>query len=132
MSKLQSMLIAAGLVGVLAAPSMAANLKAQGEKVYKTNCASCHQANGQGLPGTFPPIAGSEYAKGPAAKHIKSVLNGVTGKITVLGKTYNGVMPPWKQLSDVDLAAVITYERTNWGNKGSAVTPAQVKALRGK
>jgi len=109
-----------------------AALKAQGEKVYGANCASCHQANGQGLPGTFPPLAGSEYTNGAADKHIQTVLKGLNGSITVLGKPYNGAMPPWAQLTDDDLAAVITYERTSWGNHGSVVTSDQVKAQRGK
>ncbi|MBO9541830.1 cytochrome c [bacterium] len=107
-----------------------AALKAKGEKVYAANCASCHQANGEGMPNVFPPLAGGEIPNGDAAEHIKTVLKGKSGPITVKGKQYNGAMPPFSQLTDEDIAAVVTYERTTWGNKGGAVSPDQVKALR--
>lgn len=113
-----------------AAKLSAADLAKKGEQVYTATCAACHQANGQGLPNTFPPLAGSEFVNGDANKHIEIVLKGLTGPITVLGKPYNSAMPPQAQLSDEDIAAVVTYERTAWGNKGGAVTPEQVKALR--
>lgn len=89
-----------------------------GEKVYVTNCGACHGAEGQGTPPTFPAIKGSKLANGPADAHIKQVLNG------------KGLMPPFKQLSDEDVAAVVSYERTSWGNKGGAVTVAAVAAAR--
>jgi nitrite reductase (NO-forming) len=101
-----------------------------GEKVYTANCASCHQAMGQGLPGTFPPLAGAEIPNGDPARHINVVLNGLNGEVTVKGQKYNGAMPPWKQLSDDDLAAVITYERTSWGNSGGPVTADDIKKAR--
>lgn len=107
-----------------------AALSAKGQQVYTANCASCHQGTGQGVPGAFPPLAGSEYTNGDATKHIQIVLNGLTGPVTVSGKQYNGAMPPWKQLSDDEIASVITYERTSWGNHGGAVTAAQIKAQR--
>ncbi|HEY9856482.1 MAG TPA: c-type cytochrome [Stenomitos sp.] len=113
-----------------AAAPAAAGAKADGAALYSANCASCHQATGQGMAGTFPPLAGSEIPNGPAADHIKIVLHGKSGPITVKGQQYNGAMPPFPQLSDDEIAAILTYERTNWGNKGSAVTPAEVKALR--
>lgn len=100
-------------------------LKARGEKVYAGNCAACHQATGKGIPPAFPALSGSKIANGPKAEHIKVVLNGVVkdGKPTA--------MASFKQLSDVDLAAVITYERNSWDNKtGDMVTPADVKAQR--
>ncbi len=112
------------------AAAPAGDLMAKGEQVYTANCASCHQANGEGMAGTFPPIAGAEQANGPAEDHIKIVLNGLSGPIKVKGQEYNGAMPPFSQLSDEDIAAVITYERGSWGNTGGAVTPEQVKALR--
>lgn len=102
-----------------------------GDKVFAANCASCHQGTGQGLPGMFPPLAGSEFTNGAAKTHIDIVLKGKSGPLTVLGKTYNGAMPSFAgQLSDEELAAVITYERTSWGNHGGPVTAAQVKAER--
>ena len=94
-------------------------LMAKGEKVYKSNCVACHQENGQGLPPTFPALAGSKVATGPIADHLHLVLNG------------KNAMPKWAQLSDSELAAVITYERNAWGNKtGDLLQPSAVKAAR--
>lgn len=101
-----------------------------GKDAYEANCATCHMANGEGVPGTFPPIAGSERANGPAEEHIKVVLNGLSGPITVKGQNYDGSMPPFGHLSDQEIADILTYERTTWGNTGGAVTADQVKALR--
>ena len=104
---------------------------AAGQKVYSTNCSSCHQANGKGQPGVFPPLAGNAVVTGDPTKVISIVKNGLSGKITVNGATYNGQMPAWKgTLSDADIAAVITYIRTSWGNKGTPVTAAQVTAVK--
>ncbi len=95
-------------------------LAARGEKIYAANCAACHQATGQGVPGAFPALAGSKVVNGPPADQIHTVLNGRPGT----------AMPPWKQLSDTDIAAVIDYTRTSWGNKGEPVQPKDVKAGR--
>lgn len=112
------------------AMSSAAALQA-GSKVYTTNCSSCHQATGKGQPGVFPPLAGNTVVTGPADKVITIVKNGLSGKISVKGATYNGQMPAWKgTLSDSDIAAVITYVRGSWGNKASAVTAKQVSAVK--
>lgn len=119
----------AALGAAVLAPS--AHAAPDGKAIYQARCASCHQANGQGVPNVFPPLAGAEIVNGPAKEHITIVLKGRTGPITVKGKTYNGAMPAHAGLmSDAEIAAVISYERTNFGNKGGAVTPAQVKALR--
>lgn len=100
-----------------------------GAQVYSTNCAGCHGANGQGQPGVFPPLAGSEIVNGDPKKVIQIVANGLTGNVTVKGQSYSGQMPAWKgQLSNQQIADVITYIRNAWGNKGSAVTPADVAA----
>jgi cytochrome c oxidase subunit 2 len=100
----------------------AEDLKAKGEKVYAANCAACHQASGKGLPPAFPALDGSKIATGDKAAHIDRVLNGKAGTaMAAFGK----------QLSDTDIAAVITYERNAWGNKtGDAAQPAEVKAAR--
>lgn len=104
---------------------------AAGAKVYSTNCSSCHQANGKGQPGVFPPLAGNAVVTGDASKVIHIVKNGLSGKISVNGTTYNGQMPPWKgTLSDNDIAAVITYVRSSWGNHASAVTASQVTSTK--
>lgn len=105
---------------------------AKGKLVFSTACMACHQATGLGTPGQFPPLAGSEWvqAEGPN-RIIRLVLNGIMGPITVSGQSFNGVMPPWKDtLKDEDIAAAITYIRNSWGNKGSPVTPEQVKKIR--
>lgn len=117
-----------------AAPKMVAAggaSAAAGAKVFTTNCSSCHQANGKGQPGVFPPLAGNATVTGPADKVIAVVKNGLNGKISVNGTTYNGQMPAWKgTLSDGDIASVITYIRSSWGNKASAVTASQVSAAK--
>jgi cytochrome c oxidase subunit II len=96
-------------------------LKARGEKAYTANCVACHQATGQGIPGAFPALDGSKTVKGPKEAHIDTVLNGRTGT----------AMAPFKALSDVDLASIITYERNAWNNKnGDMVSPAEIKARR--
>ncbi len=108
-------------------------LRLQGKRVY-ANCAACHQANGLGAPGQFPPLAGSEWvlAESPA-RIVRLVLHGISGPITVSGQSFNAAMPPWGAvLSDDDIAAVVTYIRSEWGNKASPVTAEQVKAIRGK
>jgi cytochrome c oxidase subunit 2 len=94
--------------------------KAYGEKVYATNCVACHQANGKGIPGAFPALDGSKIATGPKEGHINIVVNGKSGTaMAAFGK----------QLSDADIAAVITYERNAWGNKtGEVIQPSEVKA----
>ena len=109
-------------------------LLVQGRKVYTTYCVACHQPNGGGVPGQFPPLAGSDWVNnlGPNRK-IRLVLNGLQGPITVKGTEFNNVMLPWRdQLTDTDIAAVLSFVRGNkeWGNSGSPVTPAQVKAIR--
>jgi len=97
------------------------DLKAHGEKVYAQNCVACHQATGMGVPGAFPALSGSKVVAGPKADQIKLVLNGKQGT----------AMNAFKHLSDVDLAAVVTYTRNSWNNKsGEMVAPADVKALR--
>lgn len=110
---------------------VASSGSAAGQKVYSTNCSSCHQANGKGQPGVFPPLAGNPVVTGDASKVIHIVKNGLNGKISVNGTTYNGQMPPWKgTLSDSDIAAVVTYVRSSWGNHASAVTASQVTATK--
>lgn len=103
---------------------------ANGAKVFSTNCSSCHGAQGQGLPGAFPPLANNPTVTGDPHKVIGIVLDGLHGSISVNGTTYNGQMPAWKgTLSNGDIADVITYIRGSLGNnKASAVTTAQVGA----
>jgi ubiquinol-cytochrome c reductase cytochrome b subunit len=102
---------------------------AAGATVYSTNCSSCHGAAGQGTPGAFPPLAGNPVVVGDATKVIQIVTGGLNGSVTVKGSTYNGAMPAWKgTLTNSQIASVITYIRSAWGNKGGPVTEAQVAA----
>lgn len=97
-------------------------LMARGEKIYTANCAACHQANGEGVPGAFPALKGGVLTTGPVAGHLDRVLHGKPGTAMAAFGT---------QLSDADIAAVVTYERNSWGNdKGDVVQPADVKAAR--
>lgn len=97
-------------------------LKAMGEKVYSTTCVACHQETGMGIPGAFPALNGSPVATGDKTKHIDTVLNGRE-------KTAMAAYGPL--LSDLDIAAVITFERNHWGNKtGEAIQPADIAARR--
>jgi len=113
--------LAASLLPSLATPDL-----------YKAKCAACHQATGAGLPNVFPPIAESEWVNGPAENLIRIQLRGLMGEITVKGAKYNSVMPPNAAMTDKEIADVLTYVRTNFGNKASAVTPAMVKKFRGE
>ena len=99
-----------------------AELRARGEKVYAANCIACHQTNGKGLPPAFPPLDGSKVVNGPKAAHIGIVANGKPGTaMAAFGK----------QLSDTDIAAVITYERNAWSNRtGDAIQPAEIKPAK--
>ena len=102
-----------------------------GKQVYATTCAACHQATGEGVSGVFPPLAGSEWVTGDDAKLVRIVLHGVTGPIEVAGETFNGMMPGWgTTLKDPDIAAVLTYVRGTWGNKGTPITAASVAKIR--
>ena len=93
-------------------------------------CQTCHQADGNGVPNAFPPLAGSEIATGPSEVPIAIVLHGLQGPLTVHGTTYNGQMAAWGQFSDDDIAATLTYVRSSWGNAAPAVTAAEVAAVR--
>jgi len=100
---------------------------------YNEVCAACHQQSGEGIENVFPPLAASEWLTGPAIVPIAIVLHGMEGEIEVRRKTYNGAMMAWGGvLDDADLAATLTYARSQWGNRASPVTAAQVAAVRAK
>lgn len=105
-----------------------------GEVMYQQRCLSCHQATGEGIPGTYPPLAGSEYAAAAdPGVPARIVIHGISGPITVKGTTYNNLMPPYGvgvQMSDDEVAQLLTYVRSSWGNSASAVTAADVKKAR--
>jgi len=100
-----------------------------GEVVYKQNCAACHQPDGSGVKGAFPPLAKADYVNQQTAKAIHAVVNGLEGPITVNGELYNSVMPKL-QLSDEQVANVMTYILNSWENKGGEVTPAMAAKER--
>jgi mono/diheme cytochrome c family protein len=104
-----------------------------GENVYmnKVQCKLCHQPNGLGTPGTFPPLDGSEWVNGPVARLIRIPHNGLNGPIKVKGEQWNAAMPPFGPLlTDEDMADVLTYIRSSWSNKSSPVTVDEVKKVR--
>jgi nitrite reductase (NO-forming) len=114
-------------------PALAANAAERiklGEVVFQANCMACHQKDGQGIPGAFPPLAKSDFLNADKMRAIRTVIGGKQGSLTVNGKTYDGVMPAWT-LNDEEVANVLSYLFASWGNSGKTVTPAEVKAARG-
>jgi mono/diheme cytochrome c family protein len=108
--------------------------KGAGAGTFNQKCAACHQGSGKGMPGIYPPLAGSEFAQNADISiPIRIVLHGYQGKIQRAGKEYNGVMTPWKDaLSDQEIADVITTVRSSWGNNAPAIDPKDVAAIRAK
>ena len=104
----------------------------RGKKIFAANCQTCHQANGLGVPGQYPPLAGSEFTTGGSRRMGMIVLKGLQGPVTVKGQQYGtAVMQPWdKTLTDQKIADVMTYERSEWGNTASPVTVEQISAMR--
>lgn len=104
----------------------------KGEALYG-RCQVCHQANGAGLPGAFPPLAGSEWVSGSPSRPIAILLHGVQGEITVAGTTYNSAMMAYGTgvpMSDDEVAEVLTYVRSSFGNRASTITAADVAKIR--
>lgn len=104
----------------------------RGKKIFAANCQTCHQANGLGVAGQYPPLAGSEFTTGGSHRPAMIVLKGLQGPVTVKGQKFgSAVMQPWdKTLTDQKIADVLTYERSEWGNNASPVTAEQIAALR--
>jgi mono/diheme cytochrome c family protein len=101
----------------------------RGKEIYIAQCMSCHMENGEGIEDVYPPLAKSDYLMADKKRSIDNVIHGVTGTITVNGKTYNTDMIPF-DLSDQDVSDVLNYIRNSWGNEGEAVTPEEVAASR--
>ncbi len=104
----------------------------RGKKVYDVQCLTCHQADGQGVQAMVPTLVKTRWVLGDKTALIQMVLKGSQGKIEIDGDKFHGVMAPHSELSDQDIADVLTYVRNSYGNKASAVTPAQVKTARTK
>jgi mono/diheme cytochrome c family protein len=114
---------------------LAGSAAPDGKAIYAARCAACHQPTGAGLPGAFPPLAKNPNVTGAAKGPITSVVNGKTGAVTVNGTTYNSAMQAWRGappalMTNAEIAAVLTYVRSSFGNKASAVTEAQVAAVK--
>ncbi len=106
---------------------------AKGESLFTANCSACHQTTGDGIPGAFPPLKGNAAVdNADPTLHIHTVLHGASG-VTIGGVKYSSVMPPFAgQLSDSDIANIVNYERSSWGNHAKLATPAEVAAVRAK
>ncbi len=102
-----------------------------GKSLYSKTCFACHQENGEGLASAFPPLAKSDYLNADVNRAIEIVLYGKTGEITVNNKKYNSVMTA-QALSDDQVANVLTYIYSQWGNSKKEVTPEMVAAVRKK
>lgn len=120
-----------GAGGAAAAPP---DPKVIGKRLFNQNCAVCHQGTGMGVAGQFPPLVGSEWVVGGdwvGDNHlVKILLAGMQGPVQVKGNTYNNAMPQWSQLKDDQIAAVLTYIRSDWGNNAPPITAEYVKTIR--
>lgn len=111
--------------------AMQASMK-RGQQVFSTTCIVCHQKNGGGVPHLNPPLIKTSYVLGDKSALIKIILKGLNQPIEVGDETYTNVMPSFAQLTDAQIADVLTYVRNSFGNKASTVTPDLVKAERDK
>jgi mono/diheme cytochrome c family protein len=100
-----------------------------GKRTYN-NCTQCHQPDGGGVPGAFPPLDGSERVAGPDHVLAAILIHGLQGEVVVKGESYRGEMPAWNQLSDEEIAGVLTYIRASWSNQQAPVSPTLVAAVR--
>jgi mono/diheme cytochrome c family protein len=103
---------------------------ADGKALYAANCVACHQATGQGLPGVFPPLAGSEWVIGNPRTLAHILVFGINGEIEVKGNVYKGSMPAFAHLSDADLAALASHIRSNWSNQAAPVNADAIAQAR--
>jgi mono/diheme cytochrome c family protein len=126
---------ASGLpIVAFARPPGEVDMAVLGKRTFMTMCTPCHQETGLGLPNQFPPLAGSDWVNAAGhARLVRIVLDGFTGPVEVNGKSFNNTMVPWRgTMSDEQIAAVLSYVRQAWGNKGAPVGVDNVKALREK
>jgi nitrite reductase (NO-forming) len=104
-------------------------LMEKGKRVFSQTCFACHQMNGEGIPGVFPPLAKSDFLLADKNRAITTVIKGLSGPIKVNGKDFNGVMPP-VAINDEQVAQVLTYVHNEWGNTGDIVTVDEVRKVR--
>ncbi|MEO6280682.1 c-type cytochrome, partial [Roseateles sp.] len=103
---------------------------AAGQALFTGTCSVCHQANGAGLPGVFPPLAKSDWFGQDPKRAVGAVLHGLSGKVKVNGKDYDSVMPPMNQFNDDEVANILTYVLNSWGNPGGTISADEVKKQR--
>jgi len=127
---IQNMPKVKGATKSVAVKTVAEHVKA-GKELYGRTCLACHQSEGQGIPNAFPPLAKSDFLNANPERAINAVLHGLSGEVTVNGKKFNNVMTS-QNLTDNEVASVLTYVYDSWGNNKTVVTPAMVKTLRGK
>ena len=101
-----------------------------GQQLFEGTCSVCHQSNGRGLEGIFPPLAKSDWLNADPKRAVDAVLHGLSGKITVNGTPYDSVMPPMNQLDDDDVANILTYVLNSWDNAGGTISAEDVAASR--
>lgn len=105
---------------------------ARGKVLYQNICLACHQADGSGVPRMNPPLIKTSFVLGDKTKLITIILKGLNDDVEIEGEYYSNPMPPQAQLKDQEIADVLTFVRNSFGNKASAVKPAEVKAVRAK
>ena len=101
----------------------------RGKMIYTTICIACHQAEGQGILQAFPPLAKSDYLNADPKRAISNVLHGLSGPVTVNGAVFNSIMPQLS-LNDEQVANILTFVYSQWGNNGTEVLPGMVKEVR--
>ena len=106
------------------------NASSPGEATYYTYCSTCHQKDGRGASGRFPPLANTDWVSGDKERLIKIILEGMEGSIEINGEAYNGVMPQHSFLSDTEISNVLTYIRSNFGNDASAIEVDEISKIR--
>lgn len=137
-NRIYSIILLAGFIAVLTSARLSPSqdkLKAsmeRGKKVYENTCLACHQINGSGVPGMNPPLKKTKWVVGDKKTLINVVLKGMDEEIVVDDETYSNVMPAFANLSDQEIADVLTYIRNSFGNKASQINEADVKKLREK
>lgn len=130
-------LVSAALIGTALLSAFTTNAAdpatmSKGEKIYKSYCVTCHQANGKGMPDVYPPLAKSDYLTKKSKTEIaQALIFGLSGKVQVNGKNFNGMMPPIPgNYTSADIAAVLTYVYNSWGNPGTVVTAQEVDQVK--
>lgn len=115
---------------VVEAPQVLSAAQQAGQRVYSKVCLACHQVDGSGVPGMHPPIIESKFVNGNPDKLIQIILEGMSGEIEVNGDIYNSIMPPHVHLSNKEIADVLTYVRSNFGNNSGPISVEQVQKNR--